>query len=270
MAIINFDARQVAPDEGRMGPVPAGWYLLAAKETKVEPTSDTLGTKLTAQFTILEGMYKGRTVYHNFNIKNNSEKAQEIGLKQLSALCHATRLLVVQDTSQLHNVPFKAKLKIVAAVMDPLNPLVEKYAAKNEITAFKDAADPSAVDAAGSGINLSAPAPTSGAAFTPPPVAAAPAAAPAQAAGGWAPPASQQPWQQPAPNAQPAPQAVQVQPTTIAPSPAPAGAPPAWANAPAQIPAQAPAQAPAQSAPPVTAAPDGQVMPPWMQDQPAQ
>lgn len=255
MAIINFDARAVAPDEGRTGPVPAAWYNFAATELKLEPTSAGTGMKLTGVFQILDGAHKGRKVYHNFNMQNPSEKAQEIGHKQFSALCHACRTLVVQDTNQLLNIPFKARVKVT--------PGDGQYEAKNEITAFKDINDVAATaamaaaQAAPAALHLAPPAAA-------PAAPAAPAPAAPAAAQQWQAPAAQQPWQAPAvqqaPNAQPVQQApVQQAPVQQQPWQAPNAQPAPAAAAPAPQPTIA--QQPAA----VTAQADGQTLPPWMQ-----
>lgn len=288
MANFSFDARSVAPDEGRVGAVPAGWYPVSVDQTEMKPTADTLGTYLNARFKVLDGPHKGVSVYHRFNTKNNSEKAVEIGYKQLSALMHAIKVLTIDTTERLHNIPLFVKLKLV--------PAEGQYEAKNEITAFREITDAAA--RAGFAAQTGAPGAAAPAKITPPPVAgqAAPAAAPAAQAGGWQPPANQQPWggtQAPAGAAstgngqfvQPAPTATAPATSTANPTSAPAAAPaatpaPAWQQpaqnttpvqqAPVQqapVQEQAPVQqAPAQQAP--AAQPQaGEILPPWMQPQ---
>lgn len=286
MAQLNFNAAQVAPDEGRAGPVPAGWYLMVCEASEIKPTKDTTGTYLACTMKIVEGPFANRKVFVNFNLKNNSAQAQEIGHKQLSAFCHAVRQLQVGDSSMLHNIPFRAKLKIRAGN--------GQYEDQNEITAFRDQSDMTAVNTGATAVGAAGPAPVRPAAppaaapapaYAPPPAAqaayappaaAAPAPAAAPAQGQWAPPAAgAQPWGQP-PAAAAAP--AQAAPVQAAPAPAADAAQPAWAAAPApgQMPVGAPAAAaPAQAAPATNPAADaaaaatanGQVLPPWMQGQ---
>lgn len=130
MAAIQFDARSVAPDTGVADALPAGWYNAMVDETEIKPTKDGAGSYLNTRFEILDGQYKGRKVFHRFNIRNNSAQAQEIAYKQLSALQHALNVLVIQDSTQLHRVPLKIKVKVRAASGD--------YEASNEISAFKN------------------------------------------------------------------------------------------------------------------------------------
>jgi hypothetical protein len=272
MASIDFNANNVKPDEGRGDPIPNAWYNMAAKELKLEPTSKGDGQKITGIFEVMDGIFKGRKVYHNFNWVNPSEQAQNIGRAQFSALCHATRILQVNDTQQLLNIPFKAKVKVTAAQGG--------FDAKNEITAFKDFNDQSAVNTApASGV---APVSVGGAPAArpvpPPPAAAAPGTAPAWGSGQASAPA--QPWAQ-APAAAPV-QAVPMASQVSAPAQV---APPGWIQvngqwvqdpnfqaAPAVQNTVAPAQtpvttsAPSQAAAPVLNA-TGQAVPPWLQNQ---
>ncbi|HEX8349644.1 MAG TPA: DUF669 domain-containing protein [Hymenobacter sp.] len=276
MAVINFNANNVQPDEGRAGAVPPDWYLMAIDTTEVKPTASGTGTILAASAKILEGQYVGRKIFLNFNIQNQSVQAQEIGQKQLSALCHATRVLVVQDTSQLHNIPFRAKVKV--------RPAQGQYDESNEITAFRDQTDTTAVSKGGA-VNLSAPAPARPPAPPAPPAAyqppAPPAATPTPAQAQWNPPAAQQPWQGAPAAAAPAPvqqaPVQQAQPQYQAPVQDPnvqqaQQVQPSWAGVPAPA-VQAPMQtgAPSQAAAPVhnpSAPQPGAVMPPWMTQAP--
>lgn len=146
MAILQFDARNIAPDDGQMDPVPAGWYYAQVIESKIEPTKDGNGTKLVMLFSLLEGKYANRKIYNNFNIRNPNAIAEQIAFKQLSALCHAVERLVVQDTQELHGIPFKVKLAVTDAVFDENVPGKVKYPARNEVKAFRSVKDPQEVD----------------------------------------------------------------------------------------------------------------------------
>lgn len=128
-----FDARTVTPDAGRGDPVPPAWYNAIVSKLTVEPTKDGNGTKANGEFEIVDGSYKGRKIFHNFNLKNNNELAQQIGQAQMSALCHAVKNLTPVAPEQLCNIPLKIRVKI--------KPAENGYDAKNEITSFKDIND---------------------------------------------------------------------------------------------------------------------------------
>jgi hypothetical protein len=258
----TFDATHVEPDQGRVGSLPAGWYSVAIDKSELKPGNNPGTERLNLQFNIVDGAYKGNKFFHGLNVKNPSEKAVEISFKQLSAIMHAIGVLKINESpSELHGRPLKVKVKVVPAEMDTDGTV--KYEAKNEISAFRNINDPSAVNPSGAAVGgvtpakiaapiaplaqvqpwaqnvqpAAQPAPI----VQPAPVQAAPAAAmPVQP---WGQPVAAQPapavvltapqataaapvWGQPDPNAQPAPATVApVQTATAAPSPAVAPAP---------------------------------------------
>lgn len=257
MAQLNFDATTVSPSES-IEAIPAGWYNAQIDQSEMKPTKDGSGAYLELRFSVLDGQFANRKVFTRLNLRNANPVAQEIAYKQLSAICHATGVMQVQDSQQLHGRPLKIKVKVRAASGD--------YEASNEISSFKnineqvDGPVGGAPAAAGGAPWAQQPAAAPQAApWAPQPAAAPvapaqqfapPAAAPAPAAPAWQPPAAQQPWaQQPAPQAapvqQPAPQA-QAAPAPAQAAPQPAGAVPPWMQQ---------AAAPAAGATPPWAAP---------------
>jgi hypothetical protein len=240
MAQLNFDARQVAPDEGRGDPVPAGWYNAAITASEIKPTSKGDGVFLAATFQIVDGQFQGRKIFFNFNIRNNNPQTVEIAYKQLSAVCHAIGRLTVGESEEMHNVPMKIRVKVRPATAD--------YEAANDITSFKNINEqvqtgPSGAPTAGpAGYNPGQPPQPPGAApaHSAPPAWGQPGAAMA--------PPQQQPQQQFAPPQQQQQQQQQPPQQQAAPAPAPAWAPPAggqpWAPA-----AAAPTAAPGQQVP---------------------
>lgn len=260
MTILNFDASQVAPNTGVPDPIPSDWYNAIIDETEMKPTKDGLGSYLQVRYSVADGQYANRKVYARLNLRNNNPVAQEIAYGELSAICHAIGLMQVQDSSQLHNIPVKIKVK--------LKPADGQYDASNEIASVQNINAETGPNPATGPASVPGPAgmpapviPIAGAQppawqqggqpAQPAPPQGAPAVDPA--AQNWQQPQAEQPWQgQPAP----APQQAPVQQPAPAPQQAPAAAP--QQPAPAQ-------QAPAQAAPvlqqPAPAAQPG--MPPW-------
>ena len=260
MAKIQFDARQVAPDSGGVDPVPEGWYVVAIDQSDIKPTSDKNGAYVEVRERIVEpAEFRGKIVFGRLNIQNANPKAVEIGLAQLSALCHATGVLVLDDTQQLHNIQHKIKVTFEPAREEKNENTgeVKKYGASNNIRAFKPMSENVVIGpVAGATPAPAAPAPSQvPASFAPsaPAPAAIPQAPAQQAPAGqpaWA-QQPQQPWQQApaAPAAAPAAQG--------------AGFTPPWAAQPAAAPAQQ-AQQPQAAAPaPIAQPPAGGVVPPW-------
>jgi Protein of unknown function (DUF669) len=247
MAQLNFDASTVAPNTGTQDAIPAGWYNVQIDQSEMKPTKDGSGAYLELRLAVLDGQYVGRKVFARLNLRNNNATAVEIAYKDLSAICHATGVMQVQDSSQLHGRPMKIKVSVRAATGE--------YEASNEVKAYKNINE-----------NVGGPVAGATAAGSATPWGAAPQAA-APAAMPWGAP------QQPAAPVAPAAQFAPPQPPAMAPQ-APAWQPPAaaqpWAQQPA-APQQAPQQfqqpaapvAPQQPAP-QAAAPAG-ATPPWMQ-----
>lgn len=263
MALLNFDARTVAPDPGVQEPLPAGWYNVVMVQSEMKPTADGTGQRLAIVFQVIDGQYANRKIFEGLNLVNSNSAAQEIAYKQLSAIGHAVGHVMIGDSTELHNKPLKVKVKI--------KPATGQYEAGNAISAYKNinevvaAAGPANPFAPPPGVPAvaipagnaqwappAAPqAPAAPPQWAPPPAAAAPAAPPPQQ---WAPPpatAPAQPWAPPAA----APVAPQPQAPAAA-APQPVGMQPAWAQAPAPAaPAPAPAAPPQLQPPPGFAAP---------------
>lgn len=246
---LNFNARTVKPDEGRMGPVPTGWYeaMIVSDETK--PNSAGTGEYLNLVFDVVTaGPFKGSKIFHMLNLRNPSDKAMEIAYGQLSAIAHAVNTLDVRNSSDLHNKVLKINVKLDPAELEA-DGVTIKYEAKNRITAFKDSRtetppSPTAHVPVAAKAAAAKPAWQPGAA-APAPANAAPWAgqnqAPAQAP-------AQAPWNTPQGGQPPVPQGY--------------APPPQQQQPPAQPPAQAPApawQAPANAQPqPWAQQPQGQ------------
>ena len=151
---INFDATSVPPQTG-FEPVPNGTYRAMIVESEVKPTKESGGQYLQLTWQILEGECKGRKIWDRLNIQNASAEAQRIGQSQLSAVCHATGVLKLTSSQQLHNIPCDVKTVVKES---------KGYEPKNEIKNYKSVPGASAPAA-------TAAAPTSTAA----PAAVAPA-----------------------------------------------------------------------------------------------
>ena len=111
MATLTFDASKVAPQDG-FSLLPAGSYIAQIEESEIKPTKKGTGQKLDLKWRILDGQYKNRVVFGSINIVNQNPESENIGQRQLSALCHAAGVLQLQDTAQLHAKPIKIKVKI--------------------------------------------------------------------------------------------------------------------------------------------------------------
>lgn len=130
MALLNFNAATVAPSEGAMSAIPAGWYNAAIDESEMKPTKDGNGAYLQLRFTIIDGQYANRKVFTRLNLQNANPVAQKIAYEDLSAICHAIGQMQVAESAQLHGIPMKVKVKLRAASGE--------YEASNEINSYKN------------------------------------------------------------------------------------------------------------------------------------
>lgn len=200
-AAISFNAQNVEPMQA-FDAIPSGWQNAAMTDSELKPTKDGLGKYLLAEYTIIDGPYKGRKIFDQLNIVNSNPVTVEMAYKTLSAICHAIGTINIQQTSaELHNKPLKIKLKKREARRDDTTG--KEYDANNEVKGYDSINSdhpvehtPIAGGVAGSPIgqpvwaaNGNVPASTQSAAAAPSPSAASPLALGAQ------------PWAQPAGNA---------------------------------------------------------------------
>lgn len=131
MSIFSFDASAV-PAQAPSTPIPAGTYLAHIMESDCVTPKSGRGLMIKLTFEILDGQFKGRRVWENLNVQNDSEKTQSIAQSQLSAICHAVGVIKLNDTAALHFKPLKINVVIKEASGD--------YAARNNIKGYESAA----------------------------------------------------------------------------------------------------------------------------------
>ncbi|MEI7607332.1 MAG: DUF669 domain-containing protein [Rhodospirillaceae bacterium] len=108
----TFDSSGIPPVLP-FSPVPAGTYIASITETEVRVTRDGLGSYISAVSEILEGIHAGRKVYDRVTVTNASLKAVAFGNRKLSAMCRATGMMTITDTTDLHGIPFRAVVRVV-------------------------------------------------------------------------------------------------------------------------------------------------------------
>jgi len=130
MAFLNFDSTNIAPDTSRE-PIPAGTYLSHITESDLVAAKSGNGQNLKLTFEVLDGQFKGRKVFETLCVQHTNQDTQRIAQAKLSAICHATGLLRVQDSSELHYKP----VKLNVTVQPPAN----GYDAQNRIKGYEAA-----------------------------------------------------------------------------------------------------------------------------------
>ena len=207
-----FNAQQYDPTQGG-GSLPVGRHPVIIESSEVKANKANDGGYLQLNVKLIDGPQTGTTGAYRLNLYHSNPQTAEIAHRQLSAICHCVGVFNVQDSGQLHNIPFIIEVGLQKG----------EEAAQKGYTEVKKVFD----------INGNEPGKAG---------QGAPAAQPQQqpaAQGGFG---QQQPAAQPQGNA---PAWGGGQPAQQQPQGAPAGNAPAWGQQPAQQPA---AQQPAQQA----------------------
>ena len=144
MAQLNFNAgNQEGMDDFSV--IPVGEYNVQIVKSEVTETKAKTGTLLKLQFKVIDGKYKGRIVFGQYNLTNPNAQAVEISRKQMKTLCDSIgKPDGVQDSNEMHNIPLKIKVGI--------RPAQGVYPEQNEIK-FYSKYDGPAVEGAASATN---------------------------------------------------------------------------------------------------------------------
>ena len=75
-------------------------------------TKNGMGKYLWLMLDILEGPQQGRKVFDQLNLVNANPTTVEIAQRTLSAICHATGKLQVNDSEELHLIPMTIQVGV--------------------------------------------------------------------------------------------------------------------------------------------------------------
>ena len=228
-----FNAQQFDPTQGG-GSLPVGRHPVIIESSEVKANKANDGGYLQLKVKLIDGPQMGTTGAYRLNLYHSNPQTAEIAHRQLSAICHVVGVFNVQDSAQLHNIPFIIEVGLQKG----------EEAAQKGYTEVKKVFDINGNEPGKAGQGAPAAQPQQQPAAQGGFGQQQPAQQPQQPQGGGA--WGGQPAQQPA--AQPqgdAPAWGGGQPAQQQPQGAPAGNAPAWGQQPAQQPA---AQQPAQQA----------------------
>lgn len=109
MSIIDLSGVETS----KPGAIKPGKYVATITEAKVEPLYSGKGKKLSTTIKIVDGDYKNRNIYHNFNIQHENKDAERIGKEQLKGLMQCLNLGdVLKSTDDLCGKPFLVVTKL--------------------------------------------------------------------------------------------------------------------------------------------------------------
>lgn len=107
----TFDATGIEPAKS-FEVLPPGRYLAQIVASDIRVTKDGMGQYLHLEIDVLDGPYKGRKLFDRLNLVNANPQTVEIAQRTLSAICHATGRMQVQDSEELHLIPFIADVQV--------------------------------------------------------------------------------------------------------------------------------------------------------------
>jgi len=108
-----FNAHTVEPAGPAVSQLPIsgsdGWpVIVSASEFKASKSGNGTNGYLELTLSIIEGEHKGQTGAYRLNLFNENAQTVDIASRQLSAICHVTGQMMISDSAQLHNIPFRA------------------------------------------------------------------------------------------------------------------------------------------------------------------
>lgn len=128
-----FDATQWDPSQSA-GQLPIGRHKVIIEESEVKANNANTGGYLALTLQIIEGPSAGSSGVLRLNLYSQNQKAVEIAHRELSAICHVVGVFNVQDSAQLHNLPFMVEV----GNQKPTQEQEEKRARGEEVTLFTE------------------------------------------------------------------------------------------------------------------------------------
>lgn len=106
-ALVNgpFNAQDYNPQQGT-GQLDPGKHKVIITKSEVTATKNNDGGMVVFTVESQEGPSQGQQMNYRINLYNASADAVRIAQQQFSALCHVVGVFYVEDTQQLHGIPF--------------------------------------------------------------------------------------------------------------------------------------------------------------------
>ena len=110
--------------------LPAGEYLVHIVKSEMKATKAKNGHYLSVHMQVIEPeAQKGNFLFENLNLDNPNPIAVEIANKTMNSICEACGLEGVEDSEELHQIPFMVTVAI--------EPATANWPEGNKITAYK-------------------------------------------------------------------------------------------------------------------------------------
>lgn len=89
--------------------LPNGIYKLEIESSEIKEGQNGTGLSVTNNVVDPEE-YAGRKLFNYYNLEHKNQQAQEIGNRQFASLCRAVGIDAVEDSDELHFLPYTAKV----------------------------------------------------------------------------------------------------------------------------------------------------------------
>ena len=100
-----FNAQQYDPTQG-VGGLPIGRHPVIVESSEVKANKANDGGYLQLNLKVIDGPQAGTVGAYRLNLYHSNPQTVEIANRQLSAISHVTGVFMIQDSAQLHNIPF--------------------------------------------------------------------------------------------------------------------------------------------------------------------
>lgn len=113
MARFSFNSNDApAIATGSRGPLPKGHYEMVITKSDIKVTKAGDGQYIELEMQVVDGEHSGRRLWERLNVSNPNKQAEDIAKAALGALCGAVGVVDMEDTEQLHDIPFIASVEI--------------------------------------------------------------------------------------------------------------------------------------------------------------
>ena len=121
-----------ASPESQFDPLPSGEYLAIVSASECKPTKKGDGEYLELTYQIVDGPYQGRQLWARVTLASENAQAVQIGQRHLAQLRHATGVLQLTDSQQLHHIPH-----VIRVEFQPADPAKNRQRDQNDVREYK-------------------------------------------------------------------------------------------------------------------------------------
>jgi hypothetical protein len=127
----GFNAAAVEPQAPRSSePLPPGAYDVEITNAEVRELKSGNGTGLNIEYTVVgPEQHARRKLWQNLNIAHTNPQAEQIGQSQLSALCRAVGIGLLNDSDELFQKMLRVQVKV--------RPAQGSYGPSNDISGYE-------------------------------------------------------------------------------------------------------------------------------------